>query len=43
MSKFIKALGFIFVGISASVNADTFSQIKQVLLDNIQFTNQELK
>ena len=43
MSKFIKALGFIFVGVSASVSADTVSEIKQVLLDNIQFTNQELK
>ena len=43
MSKFIKALGFIFVGVSTSVSADTVSEIKQVLLDNIQFTNQELK
>ena len=43
MTKFIKALGFIFVGVSASVSADTVSEIKQVLLDNIQFTNQELK
>ena len=29
MSKFIKALGFIFVGVSASVSADTVSEIKQ--------------
>ena len=43
MSKLIKALGFIFVGVSASVSADTVSEIKQVLLNNIQFTNQELK
>ena len=42
MFKFITVLGLIFVGVSASVSADTVSEIKQVLLDNIQFTNQEL-